>query len=219
MALTRPLLAGRLNANSNDAPHLACRPFAADRAGGVIGEGGGLVILEALDHARARGARIYAELVGFGAGNSPHPWSKPEMTGRAAALTLRKAMADARINPDQVQLAVPFGTGMTDVDATEMAGWNSVFADRLNRMSAFTTRGALGYNGAGTGAMDFAAAVLAVHRNTVPHSLNTERPDPACAFRFVQRDPVDMNITHAVSLSYALAGGQHAALVVRKYQE
>lgn len=219
MALTRPLLAGRLNTHSNDAPQLACRPFAADRAGGVIGEGGGLVILEALDHARARGARLYAELVGFGAGNSPHPWSQPELSGRAAALTLRKAMADARINPDDVQLAVPFGTGITDIDAAEMAGWRLAFADRLARMSAFTTRGALGYNGAGTGAMDFAAAVLAVYRNTVPPSMNTERPDPASAFRFVQKDPVDVNITHAVSLSYALAGGQHAALVVRKLQE
>jgi len=132
---------------------------------------------------------------------------------------LRKALADAGITNERVDLVAPFGTGTIDYDAAEATAWGEVFGSRLSRIPAVTTRGALGINGAGTGAIDFAATVMALANNTVPPSLNTSSPDPASRFHFVGDDPRDARITHAVTVSYALAGGQTAALVVRKVEE
>ncbi len=219
MAMARPQLLGRLNPSSNDDPRRACRPFGAGREGMISAEGGGLVILEALDHAVGRGARIYAELAGFGASANTFHWSKPDPEGRAIALALRNAMADAGIGTERIQLAAPFGAGTVEHDASELAGWNTAFGPKLERIHALTTRGATGINGAGSGAIDFAAVVTAVHQNTVPPSINTDQPDESCRFRFVQDGPIDANISYAITLAHALAGGQTAALVVRKYKE
>ncbi|MGB2986399.1 MAG: beta-ketoacyl-[acyl-carrier-protein] synthase family protein [Phycisphaerae bacterium] len=219
MAITRPLLWGRLNTEDNDAPERACRPFGAQRRGMVAAEGGGLVILESLEHALARGARIYAELTGFGAGANANSWSAPDPKGKGIVLALRKALADASTGADQIDLVSPFGTGTPEHDAAEMAAWNEVFGARLDDILSLTTRGAMGNNGAGSGAIDFAAAVTALYQNTVPPSCNTDDLDPDCRFRFVQDDPIDANITQAISVGYALAGGQSAALVIRRYEE
>jgi len=217
MAMARPILLQRLNSTSNDAPVRACRPFSASRAGGAASEGGGLVILETLDHARARGARIYAELIGFGASANRFHWSLPDPRGRGIKLALEKALTDARIGPEQVDLVAPFGSAAVDHDRAEMTAWNEVFGDRLREIPAMTTRGSTGNNGAGSGAIDFSAAVLALHHNTVPPSVNTDDPDPLCRFRFVQCDPIDARASYAVTLGTTLAGGQNAALVLKRF--
>jgi 3-oxoacyl-[acyl-carrier-protein] synthase II len=219
MAMARPLLCGRLNAQDNDAPETACRPFAADRAGTVAAEGGGLAILESLDHALARGARIYAEVVGFGASSSIHSWSQADPGGEGLALAVRNALRDAATDPDHIQLIVAFGTGIPEYDASEMAAWANVFGSRLDTIPALVTRGAVGNNGAGSGAVDFAASVMSLSQNSVPPSVNAGNLDPACGLRFVQDGPADANIAQAVTAGYALAGGQNAALVIRKYRE
>ena len=218
MAMTRPLLCGRLNTQSNDRPERGCRPFGANRAGMVAAEGGGLIILESVDHARSRGARIYAELAGFGASSDTSSWSGADPTGQGIARALGKAVADAGTTPDRIDLVTPFGAGTPQHDAAEAAAWSQVFGARLDHVPAMTTRGALGNNGAGSGAIDFAATVMALHRNTVPPSLNTGDPDRDCRFRFVQDDPRDARVTQAVSVAHALAGGQSAALVIRRYE-
>ena len=219
MAVARPALWGRLNVADNDRPDRASRPFAADRAGMVLAEGGGLVILESLNHAMARGARIYAELVGFGAASSATGESSLKDAHHGLSLALRKALSDAVTDPSEIDLVTPFGAGISEHDAAEMTAWNGVFGYRLSHVPAMTTRGAIGNNGAGAGAIDFIATVLALHRNTVPPSRNTQPPDPACRFQFVKDDPRDARIRQAISLGYALAGGQGAALVVRKFEE
>ena len=219
MALTRPLLTGRLTTDGNDTPQSACRPFADDRAGTVVGEGGGLLILESLEHARRRNARIYAEITGFAAASSCHHWSEPDPTGRPVAIALRNALSDAGISADAVQLVGPVGVGTRHHDAAELAGWRGVFQDRLGAIPALTTRGSIGNCGAGAGAMDLAATVMAVNRSTVPPSLNAQQGGTAGGFRFTATDPIDARITNAVSLGFALTGGQHAALVVTRYQE
>ena len=219
MAIARPLLWGRLNTDSNDAPQKASRPFAAKRSGMVAAEGGGLVILESLDHAKGRKARIYAELVGFGAAANTDSWSRPDPDGKGIALAIRKALADADSTAGEIDLIVPFGTGTVEHDGSEMTAWNEVFGERLPDVPALTTRGSVGNNGAGSGAIDFSAAVTATYRNTVPPSSNTEDLDSACRFRFVQGDPVDANIGRAISVGYALAGTQNAALVIQRYRE
>jgi len=219
MAMTRPALWGRLNTGDNESPHLASRPFAADRRGMAPSEGGGLVILEALEHARARKARIYAEITGFGAGSNTVSWSSPDPKGRWLNLAVQKALADAASTIEQIDLVAPFGAATPEHDAAEMTAWNDVFGSRLDDVSALTTRGALGHNGAGSGAIDFAATVMALYCNTIPPALNTSNPDPASRFQFVQGDPKDARVQQALSLGYALAGGQSAALVIKKFEE
>ncbi len=219
LAVTRLLLNGYLNTSKNDSPKNACLPFGENRSGTVASDGGGLVVLESLDHARNRNARIYAEVTGSGAACSTYHWLDPDPKGVAIAIALRKAMKAANVTPDDIGLAVPFGTGCMDFDRGEMAAWNDVFGDKLPAIPALTTRGAMGNNGAGTAAIDFAAAVTAIYRNTIPASLNTDQLDPSCRFQFVQEDPTDATINHCITSSYALAGGQTAALVVSKFKE
>jgi len=217
MAMTRALLLGRLNIASNEAPEHACRPFGVDRKGTVAAEGGGLLILEALDHAQARGARIYAEVAGFGAGSNAHSWSQPELDGRAMQLALRNALADAGIGVGGIDLVNPFGVGTVEHDAAEMAAWNEVFRSRLEETPAMTTRGATGNNGAGSGAIELAATVMALAHRTVAPSINTKSLADGCRFRFVHGDPIDARIDAAVSIGPALSGGQTAAVVIRRF--
>jgi 3-oxoacyl-[acyl-carrier-protein] synthase II len=218
MAATRRFLCGLVNTDDNERPKSALRPFAKDAAGMVPSEGGGLVILESLDHAKARGARIYAELAGFGAASNSQSWSEPALDGRPLALAMQKAITDANTSADNVDLAVPFGTGAPSFDSAEIAAWNRVLGDRLLRIPAFTTRGALGINGAGSGAMDFSAMVMALSRNSVPPSINATNPGLGSKFNFTHRDPIDARAKQALSVAYALGGGQAAALVIRKWE-
>jgi 3-oxoacyl-[acyl-carrier-protein] synthase II len=219
MAMARPILWSRLATDANEDPGQGSRPFGARRSGMVASEGGGLLILESLEHARRRGARVYAEVLGFGAGTDGTSWSTPDPKGEGIALALRHALADANVRADQIDLAAPFGTGTVEHDVAEIAAWNSVLGDRLGDICALTTRGAVGNNGAGTGGIDLAATVSALYQNTVPPSFNTQVLDPACRFQFVQEGPVDANVEYAISTGYALAGGQSAALVIRRYRE
>lgn len=216
-ALVRPQLIRFANRESGDAPDRSMRPFDVEAKGLVNAEGGGLVILESLEHAQKRGARIYAELAGFGAASRTTSWIDPDPRGDAIALSLRKAMKDAHVTPDAIDLAVPFGYGIKSYDDSERAGWSAALGDRLSTIPALTTHGAVGISGAGSGAIDFAAAVLALNNNTVPPSVNAK--DGSGGFRFVSDDPIDAGIKAAVTLGHALYGGQAAALVIKRFAE
>ncbi len=219
MALIRQSLGKRLS-RRNDTPESACRPFAADRDGTAISEGGGLVIIEELEHAQARGARIYAELVGFGASNDayhPSQPSKPHPEGRGVALAIRKALKDAALAPDQISMAAACACGLIDHDAAEARALHTVFGARTPELPIMAIKGGIGNNGAGSGAVDFIAAVLALHNRTIPGAINSGNADPACNLNVVAPGPTDANIDAAVSASYALGGGQNAALVIKRY--
>ncbi len=219
MAVGRQIKMGRLNTQDNNNPTCASQPFGDDQKGMVISEGGGLVILECLEHARQRNAHILGELVGFGCGHDTYHWQKPCPKGRGTALALSKALADADVKPDAVDLLNPFGTGIAMHDASELAGWREVFGPQLGDKHAATTRGSMGVNGAGSGAIDFAVSVMALSTNTVPPSLNTDRATSANTFGFVSGGAVDANIQTMISLGSSLSGGQRAALVVKKFKE
>lgn len=219
MAAARFQVMGYLNVHANDDPDRACRPFGADRRGTIPAEGGGLVIIESLDHAQRRGARIYAELVGFGAGSDIQAWKQPAPSGRGLMLSMSKAIQDAGTTPDAIDLVVPFGSGLATHDAGEIAAWNSVFGDKLAETPGVMTHGALGVSGAGSGAIDFAVAVKSVYQRMVPPSLNADNLDPACRFNFATTDPIDARIDQAISTAHTLGGGQAAALVIRRFEE
>ncbi|MFH1417384.1 MAG: beta-ketoacyl-[acyl-carrier-protein] synthase family protein [Planctomycetota bacterium] len=218
MGLIRQSLLGRLATDSNDCPAEACRPFDLGRSGMVVSEGGGLLILEELERAKRRGARIYGEVVGFGASVNASHWFKPQPDGRAMSLAITKALADANLGADQVDLINPFGAGTREHDASEAAGIRKALGDRGTSAPVLATKGALGNNGAGSGAIDIAVTTMAMHRGVVPPSLNTKDVDPDCGLNVVRGDPIDARADVAVSVATAMSGGQTAALVIRRYQ-
>jgi len=220
MALLRQGLGRRLSTH-NDTPAQACRPFAANRDGTVVSEGGGLVILEELDHARRRNARIYAELVGFGAGHDAYMAaqpSRPHPEGRGLAVALNKALADAGVTPAQTDLVTAFGAGLREHDRSEAAAIRTVFAARSAPVPVMSIKAGLGNSGAGSGAIDFIAAVLAVHHGTIPPAINSTPADPECGLNVITNGPVDASLEQAVSVAYALGGGQNAALVLKRFR-
>jgi len=221
MALLRQCLGKRLS-RRNDEPQKACRPFAADRDGTVISEGGGLVILEELEHARRRGARIYAEVVGFGAANDTYTAGQPgklSPDGRGLLIAMRKALRDARLTPADIDLVVAAGFGLVEQDRSEAAAIRAVLGPRAAEVPIMTIKGGLGNNGAGSGAVDFIAATLALAHNTILPAINSTPLDPDCGLKIVTGGPVDAKIDCVLSTSFALTGGQCAALIIRRYRE
>ncbi len=218
MGLMRQQLLKRLSTRYNETPARSCRPFDADRDGTVISEGGGLIILEEIEHARARGARIYCELVGFGASCNSHSWSQPHPQGRGIALAIRKALDDAALPPGAVDMVATFGSGTVAHDASEARGIRAALGDRGATVPALAIKGAIGNNGAGSSAIDLAAAAMCIKHNTIPPACNLDTMDPECGLNVVTGDAVDANIQAAVSVAYALGGGQNAALILKRME-
>ena len=219
MGAIRPYLLDRLVPDGRFEPARTCRPFSTDQPGAVPAEGGGLIILEDAQHAQARGARIYAEVAGFGASANTHDWRTPDPQGTGIGMAVQKALDDAAVTPDDIDLISTFGSGIADYDASEVAALKNIFGGRLAQIPALAGKGAVGINGAGNGAIDIALAAKAVQHNTVPPSVNTDRLDPACPLKIDPAEPYDASLGYVVSLAYALCGGQNAALVLKRYEE
>lgn len=221
MALMRQSLGRRLSTR-NDTPQTACRPFGAERDGAVISEGGGLVIIEELEHAQKRGARIYAEVVGFGASCDIHcaaQPSNPSPAGDGILLAARKALADAGIVAEQIDLVAAAGYGMVNHDSSEAAAIRAILGERAGEVPVMSIKGGMGNNGAGSGAIDIIAATLATYNNTIPPAINSEPPDPECGLRLITGGPVDARINYVLSPVNSLTGGQCAALVLKRFRE
>jgi len=212
MGIIRQCLLKRLNERDNDRPADACRPFDVDAAGMVVGEGGGLLILEEMDHARARGARIYAELAGFGAGQDTYRLTEPDPTGRSYARAITAALADAGTATQDVDCIVPHGIGIPSHDRAELEGLKRAFGEALPKIPAAPIKAQIGNLAAGCG-VDAAAAVLSVHTGRIPPAINTRR-QPDGAVLNVSAQLREKRVRVAVSTVYSL-GGQNAALVFR----
>jgi 3-oxoacyl-[acyl-carrier-protein] synthase II len=213
MGMMRQSLLNRLNTTSNDSPATAVRPFDATAAGTVVGEGGGLFILEEYEQAAKRGAKIYAELVGFGASQDTHKVNEPCPTGRSYGNAIAKALKDANLPPAAVDCFVPHGLGIPSHDRAELAGLNQVFGAGLSKVPLAPIKSQIGNLAAGC-AVDAAAAVLALHHNKIPGATNTKSTldgIPLSTSPAVREQTVNV----AVSAVYSL-GGQNAALVFKK---
>jgi len=211
MGLIRQTMLKRLNETSNDSPAGALRPFDADAAGTVLGEGGGLLILEEYERAKARGAKMYAELVGFAASQDSYKLTEPEPSGRSYSNAIVNALKEATISPAAVDLHVPNGLGIASHDRAELNGLAKVYGDRLGGVAMSPIKAQIGSLAAG-GGVDVAAAALAVHHGKIPPVVNTRRP---CVPLNVAPETRDAKIGVAVTSVFSL-GGQNAALVLRR---
>jgi 3-oxoacyl-[acyl-carrier-protein] synthase II len=213
MGLMRQCLLHRVTTQHNDTPKSAIAPFDENATGTVVGEGGGLFILEEFEHAKARGAKIYAEVAGFGATQDTYRITEPQPTGDSYGKAISKALADANLPPAAVDLLIPCGLGIAAHDRAELNGLTTVFGGGLSRIPLTTIKPRTGNLAAG-GGVDAAAAVLCMHHNQIPAAVNTKKVQGGLQLN-ISPEPRDLNVNVAVSSVYSL-GGQNAALVFRK---
>ncbi len=204
----------RVLATGNGDPSHACRPFSADREGFVMGEGSGVLMLEELEHAKRRGAKIFAELVGYGMSSDANHITQPSVTGPARAI--RMALQDGGLNPQDVDYINAHGTGTQLNDATETQVVKEVFGEDAKRVAISSTKSMHGHVMGATGAVELVATVMALERGVIPPTANYTRPDPQCDLDYVPNQAREMPIRAALSNSFAF-GGLNAVLLVRHF--
>jgi 3-oxoacyl-[acyl-carrier-protein] synthase II len=202
----------------NDEPERASRPFDKQRDGFVIGEGAGILVLEELEMARARGARIYAEVVGYAANADAFHITQPAPEGRGAADCMRLALADAAVPLDTVGYINAHGTSTEHNDANETTAIKLVFGEHAHRLAVSSTKSMTGHLLGAAGGLEALYTALALHEQVLPPTINYEEPDPLCDLDYVpnQARPVDVDV--ALSNSFGF-GGTNACLVMRRSGE
>ena len=196
-------------------PSRACRPFSADREGLVMGEGAGALLLEELEHAKRRGATIYAEISGFGNSSDAGHITQPTVEGPARAI--RGAMREAGVNPEEVDYVNAHGTGTRLNDATETTVLKAVFGDHARSLAISSTKSMHGHVMGGTGAVEMVATILAIDRGVIPPTANYTTPDPECDLDYVPNVARQAPVRVAISNSFAF-GGLNAVLLVRRFE-
>ena len=200
-------------------PAHASRPFDGEREGFVIGDGAGIVILEELEHAKARGATIYAELLGTGSSNDGYHPIAPEPEGRGAALAIRMALADAGVNPTQIDYVNAHAASTPLGDAAETAAIKLALGEEHARsIPISSTKSMIGHTMGAAGAIEAIMTIMSVRDNRVHPTLNQETPDPACDLDYVPHESRQVEVNIALKNSFGL-GGQNAALVFGKYED
>ncbi len=202
----------------NDDPATASRPFDRDRDGFVMSEGAGLVVLEELDHARGRGARIYAELCGYALSNDAHHLTSPPPDGRGAAYCMRRALAAAGFEPDQVGYINAHGTSTTTNDVAETRAIKTVFGQHAARLPVSSTKSTTGHMLGAAGGVEAVATVLALHSGELPPTSTLLRPGPDCDLDYIPRQARQADARVALSNAFGF-GGTNACLVFRSYEE
>jgi 3-oxoacyl-[acyl-carrier-protein] synthase II len=210
--------ASRALSTRNDEPTRASRPWDKGRDGFVLSDGAGALVLEELEHARARGATIYAELIGFGmSGDAFHMTSPPE-DGAGAARCITNALRDAKVTPDQVQYINAHGTSTPAGDLAEVNAIKSVFGDHAYKLAVSSTKSMTGHLLGAAGAIEAIFSVLAINGQVAPPTINLDEPGEGCDLDFVPHEPRNMPIDVVVSNSFGF-GGTNGSLVFRRYAE
>ncbi|MFA7077356.1 MAG: beta-ketoacyl-ACP synthase II [Syntrophomonas sp.] len=201
----------------NDQPQQACRPFDIDRDGFVMGEGSGIVILEELEHALKRDARIYAELIGYGSSSDAYHIVQPDPEGNGAARALKAALQEADVRPAELDYMNAHGTGTHYNDLVETRALKQVLGSDCNNLAITSTKAATGHMLGAAGAVELIATVLTLRNNLIPPTINLDNPDPECDLDYVREQPREKQIDVAASESLGF-GGHNAALIIRKYE-
>src|SRR5215471_12630511 len=199
----------------NDEPEKACRPFDVGRDGIVMGEGGVMFVLEEMGFARARGARVLAEVVGYGASADMHHFTAPHPEGAGAIRAMRKALAKAAIEPEAVGYVNAHGTSTKLGDVAETKAIREVFGAHADRLAVSSTKSVHGHLLGAAGAIEAAACVLALDRGLLPPTINLDEPDPECDLDYVPNRARQARVDVAISNSFGF-GGHNATLVIRR---
>jgi 3-oxoacyl-[acyl-carrier-protein] synthase II len=217
MMMVRQNLLKRAVTGRNDAPETACRPFDIEAAGAVFGEGGGVLMLESLDHAKSRGARILAEVAGIGQSHSIcSAYEQMEPDGKGIRIAVENAMADAGIGPEDLDLIVPHGTGVPHDDVAEAKGLEDALGPAIRRIPTWPTKGQLSTTGAAAGALDVVAVVRAMNERLIPPAKNFTRPADGCNLNILTKRR-EGRIRNALCCSHTF-GGQTAAVVLKSVE-
>jgi 3-oxoacyl-[acyl-carrier-protein] synthase II len=200
----------------NDEPERASRPFDADRDGFVVGEGSGMLILESLEHAERRGARILAEIVGYGMSGDAYHITQPAEGGDGAYRVMRAALRDAKIEPAQLGYVNAHGTSTPLGDAVETEATRKVLGEHAKRVAVSSTKSMTGHLLGGAGGLEAGISVLALRDQILPPTINYETPDPACDLDYVPNKARKAEVEYVLSNSFGF-GGTNAALVFRRW--
>ncbi len=202
----------------NDAPTKASRPFDKNRDGFVMGEGGGILILEELSHAIKRGAKIYAELAGIGFTADAHHITEPAPGGEGAVRSMRAAIKDAGLTPDEIDYVNTHGTATPVGDKNESAAIKTVFGERAKTMAVNSTKSIIGHLLGAAGAVESIATILSLQHNTIHPTINLETPDPECDLNYTPNSAVERHVDVAISNTFGF-GGHNASLLFRRYAQ
>lgn len=200
----------------NDAPTQASRPFDADRDGFVLSEGAGVIVLEELEHAKARGAKIYAEVIGYGLSADGGHITQPDAQGSGAARAMTRALQDAGVEPNAVDYINAHGTGTPLGDAAETRAVKSVFGSHAQSLSISSTKSQLGHLLGASGGVELLFAVLAIRDGVIPPTINYATPDPECDLDYTPNELRQRDVRVAISNSFGF-GGHNATVAVRRY--
>src|SRR5512143_405712 len=202
----------------NETPETASRPFDATRDGFVMGEGGGIVILEELEHAKRRGARIYSEIVGYGATGDAYHLTAPAPNGEGAQRAMKRALRDANLAPADVQYINAHGTSTPANDLNETAAIKAVFGEHAHHVNVSSTKSATGHMLGAAGAVELVISTLAINSGIIPPTINYQTPDPECDLNYTPNKPAERTVDVAISNSFGF-GGHNTTLAVKRYTD
>jgi 3-oxoacyl-[acyl-carrier-protein] synthase II len=202
----------------NDDPEHASRPFERDRDGFIIGEGAGLMILEELEFARARGAKIYAEVVGYGMTGDAFHITMPDETASGAVRAMTKALKDADVQPEAIGYINAHGTSTPYNDKFETLAIRKTFGDHAYKLAVSSTKSMTGHLLGAAGGIEAVFSVLAIHEGKLPPTVNYVNPDPDCDLDYVPNEPREAHVDYALSNSFGF-GGTNAALLFKRFEE
>ena len=201
----------------NDEPASASRPFDMDRDGFVLSEGAGLLVVEELEHARARGAKIYGELLGFGAGCDAGHITSPDAQGRGAAHAMDAALKNSGLEPEAIDYINAHGTGTQLGDKAETLAVKAVFGESARRISLSSTKSQLGHSLGASGGIELVVAIQAMNQSVIPPTINLDTPDPDCDLDYTPNEPRERTLRAVMSNSFGF-GGHNASVIVGPLQ-
>ncbi len=208
----------RMNALSkrNDEPERASRPFDVDRDGFILSEGAGIVVLEALEHAQARGANILAEIVGYGMSADGTHMTAPDPEGRGAGHAMKLALEDAKIAPTEIDYINVHGTSTPLGDKAETTAIKSIFGNHAKELALSSTKSQLGHLLGASGGVEFVVCAQALQEQVAPPTINLDNPDPDCDLDYIPHEARQMKLDHILTNSFGF-GGHNACLVLKRF--
>jgi len=200
----------------NDSPTKGSRPFDKNRCGFVMGEGAGIVVLESLEHAQARGAKIYAEAIGYGTTSDAYHMTTPAENGEGAARAMQLALKDAKMGPEKIDYINAHGTSTPYNDKFETMAIKTVFGEQAKKVAISSTKSSTGHLLGAAGGIEYVACVMAIQKGVLPPTINLEFPDPDCDLDYIpnQKRSQTVNICLSNSLGF---GGHNVSLIVQKF--